>query len=367
MTDMRWRRGAVSLGIAVAVAVMALALSFLLIAATGDSPTAAARAMWNGAFGSTRATGTTLMEALPLTLVALAWCVAFTGLRINIGLEGQALFGGACAAIVGLEVHGLPLAIHLPLSVAAGVAGGAFWVGIAAWLWAKRGVSEIISTLMLNFVAIQFVSYLVRGPLQEPAKTFPQTSPIPSSARWPQVLSDTTFTADFFLAILMTALVWLLLRRTPFGFRLRLTGSNEEAADAAGVRTKHIGVKALLISGGLAGLAGASLVLGGQTTVMQDNFTAQRGFNGIAVALLALNRPIACLPAALLFAFLRQGGALMEAQVGVSSSMVLITQAIVILCVAASSVLLWRRRRRKAPATRTEPATEPAPELTGVA
>ena len=159
----------------------------------------------------------------------------------------------------------------------------------------------------------------------------------------PRIIPNTPLGWDLLLTLVLVGVVSVVLRRTAFGFRLRLTGSNETAARYAGVRTVRITVAALLISGALAGIAGSSLILGGETASMADGFSATFGFTGIVVALLARNSPVGTVPAALLFAALQQGGGLMEARVGVSSSVVLITQGIVILLVAASGLLYERR------------------------
>ena len=339
----RVRSRLIGLAVSVGAALLALAVSDVIIAATGGDPDAAAKALWDGAFGTRAQIAGTLSEAVPVVLVALGWIVAFSARRINIGFEGQILIGGSCATWVALKLS-LPGALHLTVAVAAGVVGGALWIGIAAWLWARRSVNEIISTLMLNFVAVQVVSWLVRGPLQEATRTFPRSAAIPESARWPKLLARTPLAWDMILALAVVVLVWFLLERTSFGFAVRLTGANAEAARHAGVSTVRITVWALLISGGLAGMAGASLILGGESTSMTDNFSAGFGFTGIVVALLARGSPWGTIPAALLFAALRQGGGLVEARVGISSALVLITQGLVILFVAGSQFLLERQR-----------------------
>jgi ABC-type uncharacterized transport system permease subunit len=334
----------VSLAVSVGAAFLALVASFAIIGLTGSDPADAARALYDGAFGSRARIAGTLSKMIPLVLVALGWIVAFSTRRINIGFEGQILVGGVFAVLVGLWVGPLWAPIHLGLGVVAGILGGAIYAGFAAWLWARRSVNEIISTLLLNFVAIQLVSWLVRGPIQETTRTFPRSQPVPQTARWPRLLSNTPLNWDILLAGAMVLVIWFLLSRTAFGFRLRLTGANEEAARHAGISTVRITVMALLISGGLAGLVGGSLTLGGESPSMTDNFSAGYGFAGIVVALLARNSPLATIPAALLFAALRQGGGLMEARVGISSALVLITQGLVILLVAGSGILFERMR-----------------------
>ncbi len=177
----------------------------------------------------------------------------------------------------------------------------------------------------------------MRGPVQEPTGSFPRTAPVFDSARWPHVLRNTPLGYDLFVALAMVFVVSFVIRRTEFGFHLTLTGANETAARSVGVPTVRITVLALAISGALAGLAGSSVILAGETGTMSDNFSAGFGFAGIVVALLARNAPSGVVPAALLIAALRQGGGLMEAQVGVPSSLVLVTEGIVILLVVASS------------------------------
>lgn len=340
----RLRAALMPFAVSAIAAVLALVVAMAVVGLSGASPIQAAEAMWDGAFGNRAQLAGTFSKMIPVLLVALGWIVAYRARRVSIGFEGQILVGGICATVVGLNLAGLPTGIHLPLAVLAGVVGGALWAGVAAGLWATRGVNEIISTLLLNLIAIQMVSWLVRGPMQEPTGAFPRSGPIEPSARWPRLLDRTSLSWDLLLALIMVVVVALLLNRTTFGFRLRFTGANEQAARHGGIATKRVTVIALVLSGGLAGLAGSSLILGGESTSMSDNFSANYGFEGIVVALLARNQPIGCIPAALLFAFLRQGSGLMEARVGVSSQVVLVAQGLVIVLVAATAFLVDRRR-----------------------
>lgn len=351
---------------------LAIAISMTVIAISGSDPVEAMRALWDGAFGGRAQIAGTLSKMIPLMLVALGWIVAYRARRVSIGFEGQILVGGIFATLVGLNFDSLPLLLHLPLAVVAGIVGGAAWAGIAAFLWARRGVNEIISTLLLNLIAVQIVNWLVRGPIQEATGTFPRSAPIDTSARWPTMLDRTSLSFDFLLALATVFAVWFVIGRTTHGFRLTFTGANEVAARHGGIHTKTVTVMALVASGALAGLAGSSLILGGESSSMSDNFAAGYGFQGIVVALLARNNPIACIPAALLFAVLRQGGGLMEARVGVPSSVVMITQGLVILLVAGSGFLLERRRAVRVDADTSDdagdastkepvPASGPAP------
>ena len=344
-----------SLGVSVAAVLVAVALSMALIAAFGQPPLSALHALWTGAFGGRSQIAGTLNKSIPLLLVALGWIVAFSTKRINIGFEGEILIGGIAAVTVGLKLHA-PAPIPLAVGIAAGIAAGGLYAAIPAWLWARRHVNEIISTLMLNFVAIQLVSWLVRGPLQEPTRSFPFTSPVSNAARWPSLLSHTDLHWDILLALAMAFAVRFMLGRTSFGMRMRITGGNEPAARSAGIRTKAVSVVALILSGALAGLAGSSLILAGTTGTMSDSFSANYGFDGIVTALLARNSPLGAIPAALLLAALRQGGGVMEAQVGISSALVQITQGLVVVLVAGSGWLIYRRRLVRVD---TDPSTAP--------
>ena len=331
-----------TLGVSIAAIAAALAISIGIIAAFGGAPVASLKALYEGAFGNRAQLGGTLSKTVPLLLVGLGWITAWSTRRINIGFEGQILVGGIAATVVGLDVN-LPRPVHLPLAVLAGVLAGAAYAAIPAGLWARRHVSEVISTLMLNYVAAQLVSWLVRGPLQESTHSFPFTPPVPISARWPVLLSGTGLAWDFVLALLVTFGVRFMLRRTSLGFRFRVSGGNVDAARRTGVGTVRMSVLALVISGALAGLAGSSLILAGESGTMTDGFSANYGFDGIVVALLARNSPVGAIPAALLLGALRQGSGYMEATVGVSSALADLIQGLVIVFVAGTSYLLYRR------------------------
>jgi simple sugar transport system permease protein len=339
----RLQRALWAIGLSTAAAAFAFAASLAIIAASGSSAADALQTFWDGAFGTRQALAGTLSKMIPLSLVALGWIVAFSAGRINVGFEGQILIGGAAAAVIGLEVTGLPTEVHLPLAVLAGALGGAALGAVAAWMWARRGVNEVISTLILSFVAVQFVSWLIRHPLARTDFAF-RTDPVEESARWPILLDRTPLGWDLLLVPLLLAVVAFALRQTVFGFRLRLTGANEEAARHAGVDPVRTGVVALMLSAALAGIAGSSLILASETYTMSDGFSSGYGFDGIVVALLARNAVAGVLPAALLFAAFRQSSGLLEARLDVASELILVTQGLVVLAVAGSALLVERRR-----------------------
>ena len=345
---------------------LALAVSILAIALFGDDPIAAAQSMWEGAFGSRNQIGSTLVYVTPLSLVAIGWILVFSVGRISVGFDGQMIMAGIVATWVGVNFASLPGVLHLSLAVALAVLAGAVWAGIAAYLWALRGVNEIISTLLLNFVAVHILGWAVRGPVQEPTGGFAQSAPVADSARWPSLLSGTSLSVNFLLAIALVVVTPFVLHRTRPGYRVRLTGANDEAARRMGISTKLVTGTVIMISGALAGLAGSGLILGGQSGVLTDGFNQDLGFYGIIVALLARNSPWGVLPAALLVAALLQGGPFMQAQVGVSSALVSLTQGLVVVFVAASA-FVGRRWQPGAepeeidtPARDSELSTEPS-------
>lgn len=339
-----------SLGLRAAVVaapvLLALAVSMVVIQVSGASAIDAVRALVQGALGGDVQVARTLSFVLPLTLVALGWIVAFTARRINVGFEGQIVLGGIAAAVVGLHVSGLPHFAHIAAASVLAVLAGAGYAGIAAWLWARRGVNEIISTLLLNFIALDFLGWLVRGPLKEPHVLFPRSPNLPSTAQWPHILENTALTWDILLVPLAVTAVWFLLRRTAFGFGLRMTGANPELARYMGLSTVRMNILALLISGGIAGLVGGCLILGADTPRLTDGFSSGFGFDGIVVALVARNSSWGAIFAALLFAVLRSGAGLMESATGIPLELVLITQGLVIILVSSSGLVLERARAK---------------------
>lgn len=337
-----------SFAVSIGAIVIGFAVALVLIAATGAAPGESIQALVDGALGSPASTASLAAKAVPLGLVALGWIVAAQARRVNIGLEGQMIVGGVASAAVALSLEGLPLWVHLPLAVLAGAVGGGVYAAIAAVLWERRGVNEIFSALMLNIIAVQVAAWVIRGPLAEGEAAFARTAELPETARWGRVVGTYVLSWDWVVLALAVVFVGVVLPRTTAGFRLRLVGANPEAATFAGVRTARVSVLAFVASGALAGLAGSSMILAGETYRMTDGFAAEYGYVGIVVALVAGNGALAVIPAALFFAFLRQGGGLLEARVGVPLSIVTITTGTVIILLASASRPVERLRARRA-------------------
>jgi ABC-type uncharacterized transport system permease subunit len=359
-------RSSIDVLLMILVVIVALAIALILIVAYGVSPGQGISAFVDGAFGSQLNLAGTLSKIIPLTLVALAWIVAFRGGRIHVGFPGQIIFGGIFCSIAALKIGPLPLAIHLPLTVLAGALGGAAFAWLAAVLWARRGVNEILSTLLLNLVAAQILDWWVQSPFHDPTTPLLQTRPFPSSALYPSLLANTDLHWDVVVVPVAVVVVAYVLTRTTWGFRVRITGANPQVARHVGISPKSIGTQAMVASGALAGIAGASLVLAGTQPAMSNSFEGGFGFLGIAVALLARNSPWGVVPAAVLFGALAQGGQVLPATVNISSQLVGIVQGLMIMLVLAATTILYVRQSRKGgvkpdprPASRPNPG---APE-----
>lgn len=336
------------------VSIAALAALWLALRLAGLDSTHALVALWNGSFGSSYAlTSSTLVRATPLVLTGLAVALAFRAGVWNIGAEGQLLAGAATAAAVGLIAT--PVLGHFTIVVALllGALAGALWAGIAAELRNRFGVLEVISTIMLNFVALYGVGYLVRGPLQEPTHVYPQSDPLPELARLPSLITGTRLHWGFVLALIAAPVVWWVLRYTAAGFRVRAIGHNAEAARIAGrVDVERTTMRVFLVSGALAGLAGA-IELTGVTFALYENISPGYGYTAIAVALLAGLHPLGVMATGLLFGALEAGALSMQREAAVPAVVVNVVEALLVLLILAAakwrggSVLLSRMAGRR--------------------
>ena len=307
-----------------------------VVALGGVDPGAALAALWRGAVGSPAAfLSGTLVRATPLILAGLAVAVAFRAGILNIGAEGQLLAGATAATAVASWTGAALGPAAAVVALAAGALAGAGWAAIAALLRARFGVLEVISTIMLNFVALYAVGFLVHGPLQEPTLAYPQSEAIPQAARLAAIFPGYRVHWGFALAVILAVALWLALRYSAAGFRVRMAGANPHAAASAGlVNVARTTTGVFLVSGALAGLAGAA-ELQGVTYALYENLSPGYGYSAIAVALLARLDPMLVVPSGLLFGALQAGGAAMQRDAGVPSVLVLVVEATVILLLLA--------------------------------
>lgn len=335
-------------GAGFALAVVALALLAGVLAATGHAPGPAFAALWRGALGSADAVVSgTLVRATPIVLAGLAVGLAFRAGVLNVGAEGQLLAGAAAAAAVGQALAPTLGGATVLAAVAAGTAAGALWAGVAALLRRRFGVLEVISTIMLNFVALNVVGYLVRGPLQEPTHVYPQSATLPPGARLPLLVPGSRLHVGFALAVVAAAGLWWTLRATAAGFRVRAVGLNPAAAASAGlIDVPRVTTRAFLASGALAGLAGAVEVTG-VTFALYENLSPGYGYTAIAVALLAGLDPLGVVGTGLLFGALEAGASAMQRDAGVPAATVGVVEALLILLVLAAGPAGARLRVRR--------------------
>jgi ABC-type uncharacterized transport system permease subunit len=336
-----WRQLLIELLVPLLAIITALAIGAVIIIATGADIGKAYGGLFVGALGNPKAIANTLVEATPYIFAGLAVALGFKGGLFNIGAEGQLAMGAMFTAVAGAAFLGLPMIIHLPLALLIGMIGGALWGGLAGILRAKTGAHEVITTIMLNYIAIRLTDYLIKGPFKDPEASAPRTRFISPAAELPYLFgADYRLHLGFILAILTAVLIWWLLNKTTIGFEIRTVGSNPDAAQYAGMSITKNFVLAMALSGGLAGLAGTTTVLGLEHN-LKSSFSAGYGFDSIAIALLARSNPLAIIPAAIFWGALRNGAGLMQLESGISINLINIVQALVIVFVAADQIVRW--------------------------
>ena len=336
----------------VVAVLIALAIGAVIIAISGANPLEAYAALLRGGLGNARAIGRTLEKATPLIFGGLAVTLAFKGGLFNIGAQGQLLFGAIVAAYVGFAVQGLPPIVHIPLALLAGAWMGAVWAAIPGVLKAYTGAHEVITTIMLNFVAINMTDYLADGPWKDtsPGNIVARTPAVADSAVLPDIGS---IPLGIVIAVAVAALVWWMIGRSTLGFDLRTVGQNPSAALYAGMSVRRVTIAAMVASGFLAGLGGAIESLG-VVGRFQPGFNAGLGFTAITVALLARTNPLGVIPAALLIGAMQAGASRMQFDSGVSPEIIDVVQALILFFVAADMIIRWLIRVR---ATDTERVT----------
>ncbi len=280
-----------------------------------------------------------LVASVPLIFASLAVALGFRCGLFNIGAEGQLLIGALASVWVGYAVTGLPWIIHMPLAVLAGALAGAVWGGIPGYLKARTGAHEVITTIMMNWIAIRLIDWLISGPMERPGAAA-KTREILASAYLPQFSSNprVRFHAGFLLALGVAAFVYWLLFKTTWGFEIRTVGASPDAAEYSGMNISWNFVFAMGLSGALAGLGGTAQVLG-VTHFLAAGFSPGFGFDSIALALLGKSHPVGVVLAALLFGTLRAGATKMQSLAQIPVDIIAILQALIIMFVAAPAMI----------------------------
>ncbi len=318
----------------------------LAISETWGVVSSAYAALFRGAFGSLRAVSETLTAASPLILAGLAVAIGFRAGLFNIGAQGQMLVGGMSATIIGFAFD-IPVIIHLPLALLGAMIGGAVWGGIPGWLRAKTGAHEVITTIMLNLVAVQLIDYmLTTEAIQRAGRDDPISKTVQVSARLPRLLgflerSDLRVHAGIIVALLAAYAVYWLLFKSTIGYEFRAVGRNPDAAKYGGMNVVLLYVAVMAIAGALAGLGGANQILGIPEYRAAPGFAGSIGFDAIALALLGRSHPLGVVLAGILFGALQAGGQQMQASATTSIpiDIILVVQALVIAFIAAPALI----------------------------
>ncbi|HZM24112.1 MAG TPA: ABC transporter permease [Anaerolineales bacterium] len=330
----------------------AVVLGGIIIVLVRGNPFLAYAGLIQGSFGSVRALSETSVWATPYIFAGLAVALAFKGGLFNIGAEGQLALGAVASAFIGYALpewlgFDLPTIIHLPLAIIVGMAAGAIWAGIVGFLKAYTGGHEVINTIMMNYIALNTISFLLNGPMKDrdPGNVIARTPLIAESARMPVIFEGLRVHWGFVLALLAAYLVWWMLNKTTLGFEIRTVGLNPDAAKYAGINVKRTIIITMALSGMLAGMAGA-LEVTGLNYRHELGFSIGYGFDAIAIALLGKSHPLGVVLAAILFGAMRNGATRMQFLTQLPTDLISMLQALILLFVAADAIIRYIYRIR---------------------
>ncbi|MEF9853687.1 MAG: ABC transporter permease [Hydrogenoanaerobacterium sp.] len=315
---------------------LALFIGGIIILISGNNPFEIYSKLLNGAFGSRNGIMQTLLQSTPLIFCGLSVAVGMRGGLLNLGVEGQLYIGALCSSLVGLYAKGLPSFVHITLCILAGMVGGAVWAFLPVFLKIKRGTHEVVTALMLNYIASLFIDYMTNYPLMAKDSSVAQSEIILPSAFLPKLVPRSQVSCGILIGVVLAILLSLVLKKTVFGYSITLVGQNQLAAKAAGVPINKIMISTMLIAGACAGLAGTVEVLGTYNRLIMG-FSPGYGFDGIAVAVLG-SSPIMVIFSALLFGALRAGGMALQFGTNLSVKFITALQGIIILLIAAPAL-----------------------------
>ena len=328
------------------IVVLAIAATTLMMLLCHASPAEAYQMFFNGIFGNLSSFCEVFVKATPLILTGLGCAVAFKTGFFNIGAEGQFYVGAVAAAMIALNLTSVPGPARIVLSMLAGFLCGGVWALVAAIFKAKFGISEIIVTIMLNYIAINFLGIAVRTFLMDPEGTVPQSARIDSSAALGLLMPPARLNAGIIIAVAAVVIVWVLMEKTKVGYEIKVVGSNQRAAKCNGISVmKNIVISAFL-SGGLAGLAGVIEVIGIQKKLL-EGISSDCGYTAVLIALIASNNPISVLIAAVGFAAMQVGVNSMQRQLSIPSAIVNILIGLVVLLILGRQVFRLSFYRKK--------------------
>ncbi|WP_071187425.1 ABC transporter permease [Trichormus sp. NMC-1] len=326
----------------------ALFAGAILILLAGANPIIAYTALFQESLSSYFGFGNTLTKMTPLLFTSLGVLVALRAGQFNIGGEGQIYLGALGSSLIGLYIQGIPAFIHIPLALFLGFIFGAFWGLIPGYLKAIKGVNEVITTLLLNYIAVNLISYLVQNPLKAPAAPSPYSELIAKTAQLPIILPGSLAHAGILLALITAIILWILLTKSPLGYQINAVGFNPVAARYAKISVEQTIMLVMGLAGGLAGLAGACEVMGLKYRLFEQ-VSPGYGFDAIAIAIAFLSRGniFGIVLTSLFFAALRSGANVMQRSAGVPSTIVYAIQGLTILFIAIALALEYRVKEIK--------------------
>jgi len=329
---------------AVLTIALALLIGAVLIAISGNEPIEAYKTLIAGAFGSKQRFSETMVKTIPLMMMALGTSIAFKAQLWNIGGDGQFIFGAILSIIVGLY-SGFPAFLVLPVSMVFAIIGGGLWAGLAGWLKVKFNANEVITTLMLNYVASYFLSFLVYGPLKDPKGfDFPQTEMLSEEVQLPLFATGIRVHAGLFIGI-AALIIMIFFWKSTFGFKIDLIGQGDPISRYAGINVKKTIVITMMLSGAFAGLAGWNEVYGVQYRLL-DGLVSGYGNLAVVIALLGGLHPVGICISAFFFSALLTGGATMQRMTEIPYSIVDIIQGLVIVFIITRTAFKWKGGRR---------------------
>lgn len=323
-----------------------ISIGWVLLVVSGYDAVTGYKALVMATFKNFRTFCDMLNKATPLLLCGLGIAISFQGSIFNLGCEGQFYSGALCATMVGIYMKNMPGWLLITCMILAGAIGGAIWGGIAGFLKAKLQISELISTIMMNYIMLKFVSYMIRGPIYDRAAGNQQSFPIAEQAYMSDLIPGTRFHIGFIIAVLIAIIVYIILYRTYIGFEIRAVGLNRCAAEIVGIKVDKTIVSTMLISGALAGIAG-SIEISQTAHYLTDALSPGYGWTGIAVSILAGHNPVGILLTSLLFGFLSIGATAMQRVADISSSFANVLKGLIILAVAIAVAMKTSEKASK--------------------
>jgi general nucleoside transport system permease protein len=341
----------------------ALAISAVVLLMLKTNPIVAYSAMLQGAFGSISGLSQSLVKATPLLLVGLGVCIAFRASVINVGGEGQIILGSIAGTWMALTFPDLPRALLIPACMTVGFIAGAFWGFIPGLLKARFKVNEILSTIMMNAIALQFMNFLLQGPMMDPegiqAGTFlAQSARLPESSWLARLVPRTQLHSGVYVALAFAILVYIFLWRTTIGYQIRAVGLNPNASRYSGINVPFNQMLSLTIAGGLSGLAGVIEVMGVHRRIL-EGLTGGYGFTGIVAALLGSLHPLGIVPASVLFGGLLVGANTMQRAVQIPAALINAILGLIVLFVSGSALWIHQIiKKRKTAAIVAAPAKD---------